>query len=128
MLSALNIFFHVSHIIVIGFTLIGWAFRRTRLLHLLLILLTLFSWIVLGFFFGWGYCFWTDWHWQVREKLGKSHPSSYVKLLVDSITGASWDSGLIDIVTAAGLAVVVLLTIVLNIRDWFTTEDSRIPE
>ncbi len=44
----LNGFFHLSHIVVISFTLTGWIFTQTRLTHLTLVLATLGSWFVLG--------------------------------------------------------------------------------
>ena len=115
MLSLLNVFFHVTHILIIGFILIGWAFKRTRSLHLLLLILTIVSWIGLGFFFGWGYCFWTDWHWEVRDRMGLSHPASYIKLLLDSVTAQNWNAQRVDFFTAA-LFVAVLVVTVLKLR------------
>jgi hypothetical protein len=116
MLLFLNAFFHVTHIAAILFLTIGWIFIKTRKAHLLLLCLTIFSWIGLGYFFGWGYCFWTDWHWRVRDALGKDHPASYIKLLVDSLTGQNWNVALVDIATAIGLATVVALTFLVNLR------------
>jgi hypothetical protein len=107
----LNIFFHVTHVVMIIFILIGWAFQRTRNLHLIVLLLTVFSWFGLGLLFGWGYCFWTDWHWEVRDQLGKPHPASYVKLLADSVTGQNWNPGAIDLVTLLIFLFIVLITL-----------------
>ena len=92
-----------------------------RRAHLVLVLLTLLSWVALGFFFGWGYCFWTDWHWQIREKLGKTSPASYIKLFADSVTGINWDAAFIDSITAAVFALVLIATIVVSIRDYRKT-------
>lgn len=115
-LILLNLFFHATHILIITFTLIGWAFKRTRFIHLLVVLLTLLSWIGLGFFYGWGYCFWTDWHWQVREQLGKPYPASYIKLLADLVTGSNWEASLIDIITVVVFVFVVCVTLIVNFR------------
>jgi hypothetical protein len=41
----------------------------------------------LGLFYGWGYCPCTDWHWQIRARLGYVDPPSYVQLLVTQLTG-----------------------------------------
>jgi hypothetical protein len=51
----------------------------------------------------------------VRERLGLHHPSSYIKLLADSITGRNWDSALVDSITLWGFALVVVWTILVNI-------------
>ena len=113
-LQVLNIFFHFTHILIISFILSGWAFKKTRKIHLFVVLLTLFSWIGLGIFYGWGYCFWTDWHWSVRDRLGIPHPASYLKLLVDTITNREWKAEFIDLITAIVFFVVIALTLVVN--------------
>jgi hypothetical protein len=116
MFQILNVFFHVTHLLIISFILIGWAFKKTRKPHLILVVLTIFSWIGLGFFYGWGYCFWTDWHWSVRDHLGLSHPASYLKLLADTVTNRNWNAGMIDALTAAIFLVVIVLTVIVNVR------------
>src|SRR5688500_1632725 len=120
-LHFLNIFFHLTHILIISFILTGWAFKRTRLIHLILVIATIFSWIGLGYFYGWGYCFWTDWHWQVRDLLELPHPASYIKLLVDSVTRHSWNAVVIDQVTLVVFVIVLLITVFVNLRQRFKT-------
>src|SRR5690606_8734184 len=79
MLVALDIFFFVFHTLLTVFNLVGWAFRKTRRLNLITLLLTAFSWVVLGIFYGSGYWFLTDWHWMVRDRLGYETPyNSYI--------------------------------------------------
>jgi hypothetical protein len=81
----INIVFFAFHIGLIIFNLFGWAFRRLRRWNLLTLCLTAFSWFILGIFYGFGYCFLTDWHWQVRDKLGYSTDSnSYIHFLLTS--------------------------------------------
>lgn len=88
MLAALDIFFFVFHTVLTLFNLVGWAFRKTRRLNLITLLLTGFSWGVLGIFYGFGYCFLTDWHWAVREKLGYDTPyNSYIQFFLDEVFG-----------------------------------------
>lgn len=115
-LQFLNVFFHIAHILVISFILIGWAFEKTRPLHFITMLLTIFSWIGLGYFYGWGYCFLTDWHWQVRDLLGLPYPASYIKLLADSLAGRSWDGATIDTITALFFFFVLGITVFVNFR------------
>ncbi len=102
----LDIFFLLFHSLLIVFLLAGWALKRTRKAHRLLILLTVFSWLGLGMWYGFGYCPLTDWHWQVKRKLGETElPISYVKYYLDSATGLDWDAFLVDAsVAALGLA------------------------
>src|ERR1019366_4368421 len=83
----LNIFFFVFHTIFTLFNIVGWIFPKTRKLHLITISLTAFSWFILGNWYGWGYCFCTDWHWMVREKLGyKDHSRSLNSQMLHSLS------------------------------------------
>jgi len=115
----LDVFFAVFHLSLVVFNLTGWIWTRTRRLHLLVIGLTVASWFGLGAIYGWGYCPCTDWHWDVKHRLGETDlPNSYVKYYLDRLTGASWDAGLVDVVVAvAGLAALAL-SLYLNWRDW----------
>ena len=70
MLFILNLLFFVFHTAGMIFNLVGWAWRRTRPFHLLTIGLTAFSWFILGIWHGWGFCLCTQWHWEVRQRLG----------------------------------------------------------
>ena len=88
MLVLLDKAFFLLHTLLIVFNMIGWAWSRTRLLHLVALGLTTFSWFVLGAFYGWGYCLCTDWHFQVRERLGYANvESSYVQLMASQVLG-----------------------------------------
>lgn len=110
--------FVVSHIIIIVFVLVGWAFRITRKAHLALIFVTLFSWLILGIWYGYGYCFWNDWHWQILEKMGRSDlPSSFVKFVLDSLSGRDWDPSTVDVITALALLSVLCLSVYTNWKD-----------
>ncbi|WP_334113848.1 DUF2784 family protein, partial [Paucihalobacter sp.] len=74
--------------ILIVFNLLGWLFPKTRKLHFYSMLLMLFSWGVLGFWYGFGYCFLTDWHYTILRKLGEtSMPNSYIAFLIEKLTG-----------------------------------------
>jgi len=118
MYAVLDIAFLVFHTALIGFNITGWIWKKTRRLHLAVISLTILSWIGLGFFYGFGYCPCTDWHWQVKRALGETDlPASYVKYYLDALTGLDWDPSLVDpAVGAFGLAAFAL-SIWLNWRD-----------
>ena len=100
----LDIFFTIFHTTLVLFILSGWIWRRTRKVHLVIVLLTAGSWTILGFFYGFGYCPFTDWHFRVLEKLGTTDlPTSYISFLVTRITGLKPDQALVDAFTTGGL-------------------------
>src|SRR5688572_30155558 len=96
----LNYFFFFFHTLLILFNSLGWIFPRVRKWNLATLLLTAFSWFVLGIWFGWGYCFCTDWHWDVREHLGYHDVSnSYIHFLLLKFTGFNFSERLINNIT-----------------------------
>jgi hypothetical protein len=118
MYEFLNIFFFVFHSCIILFNVFGWIWKKTRLANLVLILLTAISWFLLGIWYGFGYCPCTDWHWQVRMKLGLYDTStSYLEFLVEELTGLGVSRGLVDIFAVVFLAMALCLSVVLNVRD-----------
>ena len=124
MYAFLDIFFLIFHTALIGFNITGWIWKKTRRAHLVVIAAMIFSWIGLGFFYGFGYCPCTDWHWQVKRALGETGlPASYVKYYLDKLTGLDWDPALVDpAVGVIGLAALGL-SIWLNWRDWRRSRD-----
>ncbi len=118
MYEFLNIFFFLFHSCIILFNIFGWIWKKTRLANLILILLTAISWFLLGIWYGFGYCPCTDWHWQVRKKLGLYDTStSYLEFLVEELTGLDVSRELVDIFAVAFLVIALCLSIVLNVRD-----------
>ena len=119
MYSFLNIFFFVFHTCIVLFIVVGWIWKKTRLANLILIVLTAFSWFFLGIWYGFGYCPCTDWHWQVRMKLGLYDTStSYLEFLVEELTGLDVSRSLVDIFAVAFLFAAFCLSAVLNVRDF----------
>jgi uncharacterized membrane protein len=119
MYTFLDKFFFVFHSTLIVLILLGWAWKKTRLVNLAIILLTAFSWFILGIWYGYGYCPSTDWHWQVRAKLGiYDMPSSYTKFLVDSFTGWDVKQKTVDIITLILLIGALTASLHANIRTW----------
>ncbi len=114
----LNIFFFVFHTAFTLFNVVGWIFRRTRKIHLVTLSLTAFSWFVLGIWYGWGYCFCTDWHWDVREKLGfNDHSRSYIHFLIFKLTGVNCDPSIVENLTLVVFSISFALSLWFNIRD-----------
>ncbi|MEX2349563.1 MAG: DUF2784 domain-containing protein [Flavobacteriaceae bacterium] len=115
LLNILNIFFYVFHTVLIVFNLIGWIFPKTRKLHFYSLLITLFSWGVLGIWYGFGYCFLTDWHYQILRKLGETGmPSNYISFLIEKLTGWLPEAGLVDTLILVLTAVALMCSVWVN--------------
>ncbi len=118
-LKIIDIFFFGFHTILILFNVFGWLVPKWRVAHLIAVLLTVFSWFVLGIWFGWGYCICTDWHWQVREMLGyHDMSSSYIHFLVLKITTIDLPVRLVDSITVIVFIFVCFVSIFLNVSKW----------
>jgi hypothetical protein len=110
-------FFYIFHVCLIVFNLFGWIPKKLRKWNLISLGLTAFSWFVLGIFYGFGYCFLTDWHWDVREALGHSIESdSYIHFLITELTGISVNEKLVDTFTAILFFTALALSIYVNIK------------
>ena len=117
-MQVLNIFFFVFHTAFTLFNITGWMFHKTRKLNLVTLLLTAFSWFVLGIWYGWGYCFCTDWHWDVREKLGyHDEQQSYIHFLIVKLTGLNPDAKLVETGTVIVFTISLVMSLWLNFRD-----------
>jgi hypothetical protein len=113
-----NTFFFAFHVTLIIFNLFGWIPKNLRKWNLITLALTAFSWFVLGILYGFGYCFLTDWHWQVREKLGYSTDSnSYIHFLITELTGISIQEKVVDIFTFIFFFTAFALSVYLNKQD-----------
>jgi hypothetical protein len=99
MLEAADRLLTAVHVLfILGFVLL-WIPRSTIVLHRLIVALTAGSWLVLGFFRGFGYCFLTDIHWRVKHALGVRHlPSSFIKYAGDFLTGTDLSPRTVDAV------------------------------
>jgi hypothetical protein len=115
MWQLLDILLAVFHLGLTVFNITGWIWKRTRKLHLITIMATLTSWVLLGAWFGWGYCPFTDWQWQIKEKLGERNlPNSFIKYYADKISGLEFDPAFVDNATLGVLIALVLITIYIN--------------
>ncbi len=118
-LRALDIAFFVFHTGLILFILLGWIWRPLRRANLLVIVLTGLSWTALAPWYGFGYCPFTDWHWQVRIAMGDTDlPHSYMKFLLDNIFGTDFDPTLVSWVTILGLIAALCASVAVNVRDF----------
>ena len=119
MLNFFDSFFLFFHSALILFNLLGWLWKPTRKLNLVLLLCTAASWFILGIWYGWGYCFLTDWHFKILMKLNVQNlPSSYIKYLADRITGLNFYSNFIDVITLVSFLSALSLSGYYNYKDY----------
>jgi len=118
----LDILFVVFHTSLTLFNLLGWIWNKTRLANLITLALTGASWLFLGLLVGMlGYCPLTDWHFDILEKLGKTDlPTSYIKYLIDRLTGLDVNQTLVDKVTLYSFIAALAISLFLNIKDFRT--------
>ncbi|WP_423147831.1 DUF2784 domain-containing protein [Rubrolithibacter danxiaensis] len=115
MLQFLDLLFTVLHLVIILFNLFGWIWASTRKWHFICILITAGSWLILGIWYGLGYCPLTEWQWQIKEKLGEENlPNSFIKYFIDKLTDGNISSSLIDTLTGIFFLVAALLSIYMN--------------
>lgn len=116
-LVVLDWFFIIFHSLIIVFSLTGWLIKPARLAHVIVLFCITFSWLVLGINHGFGYCFLTEWHWNVKMKLGHyDMPSSYTKYLFTSLTGLDVNTRLIDWATVLGYIFSLLMALIVSLR------------
>lgn len=114
----LNVFFFVFHFALIVFNLFGWALKSLRKWHLAGLSLTAFSWFILGAFYGWGYCFLTDWHYQVRNELDLVvDANSYIHFLLKRFSIDFWPPETTELLTGILFGTALLLSLFFNFRD-----------
>lgn len=115
--KVLDYFFFFFHTSLILFNSLGWIFPPFRKWNLIMLLLTAFSWFVLGIWFGWGYCLCTDWHWTIRRHLGYHDLSnSYIHFLILKFTGVNFPERLVNIVTSIVFFLSLSISLWLNLR------------
>lgn len=115
MLVFLDILLTIVHLTIILFNLFGWAFRSTRKLHFVFIVLTAASWFILGIWYGMGYCPVTEWQWNVKERLGENNlPSNFIEYFAEKITGYNFSGQLVNTVIGVCFAVAALLSVYVN--------------
>jgi len=100
MLQLGDIFFTVFHTLLILFNLFAWIWKPLRRWHFATITLTLGSWVILGIWYGWGYCPLTDWHWDILREMGKTDlPNSYITFIIKRLSGFVVNPNLVDTMT-----------------------------
>ena len=115
MFHFLDILLTIVHLSIVCFNLFGWMPKKWRKAHFISIVLTAASWFILGIWFGFGYCPFTDWQWQVKERLGeKNLPANFVEYFAEKITGQNFSPTLVSNVIAISFAAAALISVYVN--------------
>jgi hypothetical protein len=118
MLKFLDILLYTIHVLVILGNTFLWIWKKTRRIHLVIILTTAFSWFVMGIWYGWGYCFLTDWEWDIKRQLGETNlPHSFVHYWVNISMGLNISASVLDALTLGVFIIALVLSIIMNWRD-----------
>jgi len=116
LLKTIDWVFVVFHTLLILFNVFGWIWKKTRIWNLIALLLTGGSWVILGIFYGFGYCPLTDWHFEVLRKLGVYDlPGSYIKYLIDRIFQTDVNSEMVDLLSLVVYLVLLVISIIANL-------------
>lgn len=76
----LNFFFTFSHVMIILIISFGWIWRKSHLVYMICNLCAIFSWFILGYFKGFGYCLLTDIQWNFLMNRGESNlPETFLE-------------------------------------------------
>ena len=117
-LKVLDVILFMVHIAVISFNLFGWIKPSWRYWHRWCLFLTLFSWLILGIWKGWGYCFLTDWEWKVKYRIGEEDlPASFVTYLFNNLLGFRFSEDLINLVTISCLLLAIAIALYQYLRE-----------
>ncbi len=126
MLTILDISLEIVHISIILIIVLGWCFKKTRRINLVIILITAFSWFGAGWFYGFGYCFITDYHFYIKNELGIYNlPLSYIKYLVDRVFSIDSNPFFIDILTMSLFVFSFIISLILNLKSFFQREKNE---
>lgn len=118
MLYFFDLFFYLLHIAIILFNSLGWINPKTRKANLALLILTFLSWFGLGLIYGIGYCPITEWHWQVKAKLGQGPlPPNYIQHLFQKFLGLNLDSKVVDGITFTIFFLSLIFSLYFNYKD-----------
>lgn len=113
-------FFVVFHTVLILFNMFGWIWKSTRKWNFLTLMLTAFSWFILGIFYGMGYCFLTHWHWNILAKLSiLPAEHSYIQYLLRRLLSLQVSQDFAEHMTMIVFVVAIIVSAWLNLRDLF---------
>ena len=118
LLNIVDVLLYTVHMGVILINLFGWISKKTRRIQLISIIITSFSWFIVGFWYGWGYCFLTDWEWEIKAKLGETDlPASFIHYLANTTLGFNINTDILDLITVITFLMAIILCLITNYID-----------
>lgn len=118
LIGLLDLGLSLLHVAVVLAVLTSWIPKATRRFHLVLVGVTAVSWLGLGLIHGIGYCFLTDWQWEVKRWRGETGlPRSFVHYALTRWLGLSLHPTTSDMLTGLGFALSTLLSLLVNLVD-----------
>lgn len=127
LLLATDVAFTIAHSVLIILNLFGWVWWRTRKIQAIAIVLTLVSWFGCGYWYGWGYCVLTDWHWIILEKRGIGDlPQSYIQWLVARLMGIPISVLTADVMACLGVLFGIGGAMAVRFRPWRREASSKL--
>lgn len=125
----LDILLDLTHIFLVLFILFGWLFPRFREVHLVVILLTGFSWLIFSEGNTFGHCILTDWHWEVLRKLGETNlPETYTQYLFERVTGMPVQKATALTITRSSWLLSLIFSSVLVFRKYACARRLRVTD
>lgn len=116
----------VFHSVFILFIVFGWVFYKARKAHLIALISVLLSWIGLGYWYGWGYCILTDYHWAIKKHLGENElPSSFIAYAYEKIFGVLLSDATVEVLAYGLLILSIVMSLTLNFRDKCKSKSFR---
>lgn len=109
MYPLLDALLYIFHVLVMLVNLAGWVRPVTRKLQRYTFGATVLSWLLPGAWYGFGYCFLTDWHWQVRRAMGEYDlPYSFIQLIARDLGCGEISTGTSDMIAVTGLSIALI--------------------
>jgi hypothetical protein len=116
----------LGHVALIIFNMFGWIWSRTRLLHLITLGLTAFSWLVLGAWYGWGYCFCTDYHARILEQLNDPGADvTFIQLMFQRLFRIELSQPAADGLAVSVFVLILLATATVWVRPWLSMSGRK---
>ncbi|GIX41928.1 MAG: hypothetical protein KatS3mg129_1661 [Leptospiraceae bacterium] len=113
----LDYFFHFLHLSIILWNLTGWLFKKYRKFHFLSLNIVFLFWFFVGYFYGFGYCPITEYHWKVKYKQGEEDlPNSYITYLLNQFKIYP-EEQLVDFFVLIITLIIYILSMYLFIKD-----------
>lgn len=117
----LHFLFILIHTTVIVINTIGWLIPTLRPLQRILLTITWLSWIAGALWMQTpGYCFLTDWHWQIQKHLFGHPPqeSSFITWAIHQICQCTLPEPTIDATVALLMIIITIGTIITSYTDF----------